>query len=178
MPRLRPSTRFAALLAHVTLLAALLLPLSALAVFAFWDALAPFAAKNLHYQFDLKALDLPARLAVVAVLLSTAAIEAFGLLGLRRTFLEAAQGRAFSNKAVNGFRRFAWVSLVTVFTTVIQRTLLTVIFSLNDSAQGGILWVQFGSGEAKTFFTAMLLVFTAQIFAEAKRAKDENDAFL
>ena len=170
--------RFAMALAQLTLLGAIALPASAAAIWLFWRQLAPFAAENLQYAFDVRNLGVGGRLAGFSLSLLAAAIQAFGLLGVRQTFLEAAHGRAFSSLAVSGFRRFAWVSLIMVLVGIFQRTLLIVIFSLNDPNKGGTLSIQLGSSELSAFFLALLLVFVAKMFTEGKLVKDENDSFL
>lgn len=178
MPKPHKSGRLAALLAHITLAGAVALPVMAVAIWLFWDRLAPFAAENLRYQYDVAGLDVGGRLAGLALFLIIATIQAYGLLSVRQTFIEASQGRVFSDRSVNGFRRFAWISLIMVFAGIIQRTLLIVIFSLNDQSRQGTLSIQLGSNEMMAFFMALLLVFVAQVFSEGKRAADENETFL
>jgi hypothetical protein len=178
MLRAHPSRRLAAVLAFVALLGAIALPIVAAAIWLFWGQLAPFASGNLQYAFDLASLSAAARLAGFGLFFIGAAIQAYGLLGLRQTFLEAAVGRSLSDRSVLGFRRFAWVSLVMVFFAIAQRTGLIVIFSMSDPAHEGALSIQLGSTELKALFMALLLVFVAHVFVEGKQAKDENEAFL
>ncbi|TQV84652.1 DUF2975 domain-containing protein [Exilibacterium tricleocarpae] len=170
--------RLAEFLALITLLAAIALPLSAAAIWLFWTKLAPFAAGNLGYAFDLTHLGVGARLAGFALALLGAVVQAYGLLGLRQTFQEAVAGRSLSARAVNGFRRFAWVTLAMVFIGIVQRTGWIVIFSLSDPTHQGTLDIRLGSEELQALFMGLLLVFVAHVFAEGKQAKDENAAFL
>ena len=170
--------RFAALLATLALIGAVAFPLMAAAIWLFWDQFAPFAAANLPGVYDLTSLDAGARLTGFGLSMAGAAIQSYGLLGLRRTFLEAAQGRALSARAVEGFSVFAWVSLIMVFVGILQRAGLIAVISLSDPAYQGALSIQFGSRELGAAFMGLLLVFVAHVFAEGKKAKDENDAFL
>ncbi|MEO1241751.1 MAG: hypothetical protein AAFX54_07560 [Pseudomonadota bacterium] len=170
--------RFAALLAQLTLAAAAALPVIAALIWIFWDALAPLAAAQIGSPYDLTALGAGGRFAGFGVMLVGAALQAYGLLGLRRTFLEASRDRALSTAAVNGFRRFAIISLVMVFIGIVQRAALIIIFSLSDPAHQGALSIQFGTPELKALFMGLLLVFVAQVFAQGKKAQDENAAFL
>jgi hypothetical protein len=172
------SYRLAVLLSNVTLIAALLLPISALAIWLFWNELAPLAAGNLQHVYDLTSLGIGARFSSFIVLLFGAAIQAYGLLGVRQTFQEAAQGRTYSMQAIGGFRRYAWVAVIMVFVGIFQQTGLIAIFSLSDPSHLGSLSFKFGSDELKSLFTGLLLVFVARVFAEGKLAKDENEAFL
>lgn len=174
----RPSRRFATALAHITLAVAVALPTIAVIVWLFWDQLAPFAASNLPYAFDLTALGSGARLAGFFVLALGATIQAYGLLGLRQTFLAAAKGTSLSTRSVKGFQRFAWVSLIMVFFGIFQRTALIAIFSASDPTRQGALDIQLGSNELQALFMALLLVFVARVFAEGKLAKDEVETFL
>jgi len=167
-----------ALLAQATLIGAVALPLSAAAIWIFWDALAPIVAQNAAHAYDLSAIDLAGRAAGFALFVGAAAIEAYGLLGLRETFREASHGRAFSDRAVRGFHRFAWVSLSMVLVSVAKRTALIFIASINDPVQPGALSIQIGTPEIKDMFMALLLVFVARVFVEGKSAADENAAFV
>lgn len=172
------SQQLANILSRATLLGAFALPLITAAIWVFWAQLAPHAAANLQHIFDLSSLSIGERFAGFTLSLIGAVIQAYGLLSLRTTFLEAKAGNPLSEKAIHGFRRFAWVVLVMVLIGIIQRTGLIVIFSLSDPAHQGRLDVQFGSNELKTLFMGLLLVFVAHVFAEGKRAKDENETFL
>ena len=170
--------RMAVVMAHVTFAGAILLPLLAAAIWLFWDQLAPLASGNLQHAFDLTSLGIGARLTGFGLFLVGALVHAYGLLGLRQTFQEAALGRSLSAKSIAGFRRFAWVTLVMVFFAVLQRTGLILIFSLSDPAHQGALSFEVGTNELKALFIALLLVFVSHVFAEGKRAKDENETFL
>ncbi len=172
------SNRMAVVMAHVTLAGAILLPLLAVVIWLFWGQLASMASANLQHVFDLTSLGVGARLAGFGIFLVGALAQAYGLLGLRQTFQEAAQGRSFSSKSISGFRRFAWITLAMVFFGILQRTGLIVIFSLSDPAHQGALSVEIGTNELKAFFIALLLVFVSHVFADGKRAKDEIETFL
>ncbi|MEM9495406.1 MAG: DUF2975 domain-containing protein [Pseudomonadota bacterium] len=173
-----PSGRFAALLAQATLIGAVLLPLMAAGIWLFWDRLAGLAAGDVAQAYDATGLGAPARLAGFALSLAGALVQAYGLLGVRRTFLEAAAGRTFSARSVGGFRRFAWVSLAMVFIGIVQRAGLVAILSMSDPSKPNALSIQFGSNDVKALFMGLLLVFVAHVFSEGKRAKDENETFL
>lgn len=177
MAKTQSSSRFAAFLAHATLLGAIALPLMTAGIWLFWDQLAPMAAGNPGVNTDLTSLTIGARFTGFGLFLVGAALQSYGLLGLRRTFLEAANGQSLSTNAVNGFRRFAWISLIMVPVGIIQHAGLSIIISLNDKAPGGSLSLQLGTPEISGFFMALLLVFVAHVFAEGKHVKDENEAF-
>lgn len=178
MANIQPSSRLSAFLAVATLLGAIALPLMTIAIWLFWDQLAPLAAGNRGITADLTSLSAGARFTGFGLFMAGAALQSYGLLGLRRTFLEAANGRSLSTNAVNGFRRFAWVSLIMVPIGIVQQAGLSVIISLNDPTPGGSLSLQLGTPEISRFFMALLLVFVAHVFAEGKQMKDENEAFL
>ena len=165
-------------MASVTLAAAIAPPVLAAGIWLYWDQLAGQAMGNLARMYDPTSLGLLARLGGFALFLFGAGLQAYGLLGLRQTFLEAAVGRALSTKAVNGFRRFALVALAMVVFGIVQHTVLVAILSASDASQPGALSFQLGTNELKALFMALLLVFVAHVFAEAKSAKDENESFL
>lgn len=173
-----PGRTLALALAGVSMAAAVALPVIAALIWLFWNDLAPFAAGEAGRPFDLAGLGPGARFAGFSLSLTGALLQAFGLLGLRTTFLEAAKGRALSARAIDGFRRFARVALIMVFFTVAERTGLILIFSIADPEAPRTLAIEAGTPEIKSLFMALLLVFVAHVFAVAKRAKDENDAFL
>lgn len=170
--------RFARFLALATYAGAIALPLIALAIWIFWDSLAPAASANLGHGFDLSALGPGARLAGLAVSLAGALLWSYGLLALRQTFLEAARGRPLSREAVRGFRRFAWIALVMVFVGALQRTLYILIYSISNLGMDGQLSIQFGTPELGALFIGLLFVFVAHVFAAGLRAADENERFL
>ncbi len=166
------------LLAGFTLAAAIALPLASAAIWLFWDQLAPYSTDPAARYYDATSLGAAGRISGFALFFTGALIQAYGLLGLRRTFLEAAAGRTFSLASVYGFRRFARISLFMAAFGVIQRTGLILILSMSDPARQNALSIQIGTPELKAMFMGVLLVFVAQIFAQAKAAKDENDAFV
>ncbi len=172
------SGRFATALAMLTLFGAVAMPVTAALIWLFWDHLAPLASAGLPRAYDVTSLGAGARLAGFGLSLLGAAVQSYGLLGVRRTFLEAAAGRPLSAPAVGGFRRFAWVSLTMVFVEVVQRTGLIAIVSASDPNFRGALSIEVGTNELGGLFMGLLLVFVAHIFAEGKRASDENAAFL
>lgn len=172
------SIRLARVMALISLIGAILLPLLAAAIWLFWDRFAPLAAGNLDHIYDLEAGGPAVRLAGFAVSMTGALIQGYGLLGLRDTFREGAAGRPLSSRAVGGFRRFAWISLVMAVYGVFSRTALIALFSAADPAQPGALSIQVGTPEIKAVFMAIMLVFVSEVFAEGKRARDENEAFV
>ncbi len=172
------ATRFARIMAHMTLAGAIALPCIAAVIWLFWDDLAPLAAGNLGAGFDIENLSPLSRLAGFAVALAGAGIQVVGLLGLRRTFQEGAAGRPLSARSVLGFRRFARVAVIMVFVGIVQNTAYIVIFSISDPSTQGQLSINFGSDEIRALFMALLLLFVARVFAAGKRAADENAAFL
>ncbi len=172
------SLLLARILSYFTLTGAVALPLIAVCTWIFWDTLAPMASGNLQHVFDVKGLSAGERIAGFTVSMLGAAIQAFGLLALRSTFREAAAGRPLSAKAIKGFRHFAWITLVMVFVGIAQYTGLVAILSLSDPAHPGMMEIKVGSNELKALFLGLLLVFVAHVFAEGKRAKDENETFL
>lgn len=130
------------------------------------------------YKFDLSGLTTAMQAALIAVLVLPTLLVCYGLLGLRQTFLEAAAERTFSNKAVSGLRRFAFVSLVMVVVGVFQNAAMMAIFTYTDPNLPGELPIEFGSEELEDLFNTIMIFFVCHIFVLAKRTKDENDAFL
>jgi len=170
--------KYANIFAKVTLLGALIFPLLSFVVWGFWDQFSALIFRDMNYAFDLNLLTATDRLLGFGVSIIGALIQSYGLLGLRETFLQAANGQALSSQAINGFRRFAWVTLIMVFLSIIQRAAYVAIFSTSDPAFQGMLEIQLGSPELNGLFMGFLLVFVALVFDEGKKTKEENDAFL
>ncbi|RJY09890.1 DUF2975 domain-containing protein [Aurantiacibacter aquimixticola] len=118
------------------------------------------------------------RLAGAFIALMGGIVRAYGLLGLRRTFTEAASKRPLSKRAVVGFRRFARVELLMVPIGIVQFSAFGYVVSLSDNIDGGSVSIRFGTPELGAFFIALLLAFAAEVFAEGRRAADENASFL
>lgn len=173
-----PPRRLAATMAFLTLVTVVALPAASMVIWLFWQSLAIHLAGGSAYGYDLTNLSAAARFAAFGLFFLGALVQAYGLLGIRRTFLEAAAGRSYSDRALGGFRRFAWITVVMVFVGIIQQTGLVAILSISDPARPGALSIQLGSEEVKALFMGLLLVFVARIFGEGKRAKDEIETFL
>lgn len=175
---IRKYEKYANIFAKVALLGAVMFPVLSLMTWIFWEQFAPLISRDMNYVFNLNALSNLDRVFGFCVSILGALIQAFGLLGLRETFLEAADGHLLSDKAIKGFRRFAWITLLMVFVGIMQRAAYIIIFSISDPAHQGILEIQLGSPELYGIFIGCLLVFVALVFDEGKRSKEENDAFL
>ncbi|MEL6829806.1 MAG: hypothetical protein AAFO63_06685 [Pseudomonadota bacterium] len=165
-------------MAHLTLLGAVALPVSSVAIWLFWDTLATLSAAGLGHIYDPTRLNTVSRLIGFGVFFVGALIQAYGLLGLRETFLEGVAGTPLSPRGVGGFRRFAIVSLIMVLMGVVQHTVIVLLLSINDPSMPGALSFQFGSNEVGSLFMALLLIFVAQVFTVGQRAEEENSAFV
>ena len=170
--------KYSSILAHLTLFGAIACPVFAIGVWIYWDQLALVAFADLVPGFNLAGLSTGERVVGCGLTLTGALIRSYGLLGLRQTFMQATSGTVLSEKGLQGFRQFAWVTLIMVLFGIVQRTGLIMLFSLSDPAHQGRLDIQLGSDELGAFFIGLLLVFVARVFAEGKQAKDENDTFL
>jgi len=170
--------KFANALAQLTLMAAIIFPLISVVTWVFWSHFAPIVSDNIENVFDLGSLTTGEQMIGFTISIIGAVIQSYGLMGLRQTFQQAAKGNAMSEKAISGFRRFAWVTLTLVFIGIIQKAGFILLFSLSDPAHPARLHFEIGSAESKSLFLGLLLVFVAQVFAEGKRAKDENETFL
>ena len=177
MPAHPPIARFARFMALATLLAAGALPLLAAGVWLFFDHWAPLAVGNAGVDFDPAAVSAPMRLTAFLVSLAGAALQAYGLFGLRGAFLEAAEGRALSLKAVLGFRRFAWVAVAMVFVGIVQHAAYSAILTAGGPGEGQMS-LRLGTNELSALFTGLLFVFVAHVFAEGRKAAEENASFL
>ena len=148
---------------------------------AIWLAPGWFSAPALGLDmggFNLSDASLTARLAGLAVALAGVVVQIYGLAGLRRTFEESVSGRWFSYRSIQGFRRFAWVSLTMVFIGIVQLSAWSVILSMGTPGVQNQLNISFGSADLTTLFTAMLFVFVAHIFLAGKAVDEENAAFI
>lgn len=172
----KPSlTRFARPMAALTLIgliAALVVgPLIWLLAFDWLMAVGGLPGTFGHLPMEL-------RLVGAAVTLAGGALRAWGLAGLRRTFLEAAAGMPLSARAVLGFRRFARVELVLVPLGVVSHSLSMMIVTWFQPPGQRALPIAIGTPELVAAFLGLLLVFVAEVFAEGQRAADENAGFL
>ena len=143
-----------------------------------WLFFIDWAAAANGFRVQPQSFSIDLRLVGAFVALMGGLVRAFGLLGLRRTFTEAASDRPLSEYAVVGFRRFARVELLMVPVGVVQLAAFGYLVSLADSVDGGSVPIRFGTPELGAFFIALLLVFAAEVFAEGRRAADENASFL
>ena len=76
MPNTTAARPLATFLSHITLIAAIFLPVAAGIIWMFWNDLAPHAAKNLQHVYDVSSLGLGARFAGFVLFLIAAAIQA------------------------------------------------------------------------------------------------------
>lgn len=168
--------RFARLMAALTLAAAAAAPILAGVIWFWMPEMLALAGQAAPVSPD--AAPLGARLAGFAVALAGALLQAAGLLSLRRTFLEAADGRALSSAAVTNFRRFAWIALILVPVAIVQNTAYIAILTAADPAQPGQISINLGTNELKALFTGALFVFAAHVFAAGRAAEEENSSFV
>lgn len=168
--------RFARALAALTLAGAIAAPLLAAAIWFFLPELMTLAGPRAPISPE--AAPMGARLGCFVIALAGAGVQAWGLLSLRRMFLEAAEGRPLSFAAVKNFRRFAWITLILVPVAVAQHTAYLAILTAADPNQPGQLSISLGTNELKALFTAALFVFAAHVFAAGHAAEEENASFL
>lgn len=170
--------KFAHTMAWVTKFCAAALPLSVIVIWMFWDVLGPKAAALSGYALDPASIGALPRLGAAALMLLGAGLQSYGLLCLAKTFEQAASGQALSDTAIAGFQRFSWIVLAMVPLGVAIRAGVIAIVSGHDSIPGGFLPITFGSGELRTFFIGLLLVFVAQVFRQGQAAEIENKSFI
>ena len=168
--------RFARYMAALTLAGAAAAPVLAGAIWFWMPEVLALAGPGAPVSAE--AAPLGARLAGFAVALAGALLQAAGLLSLRRTFLEAAQGRALSLAAVNNFRRFAWISLALVPVAIVQNTAYIAILTAADPSQPGRISINLGTNELEALFTGALFVFAAHVFAAGRAADEEVSSFV
>lgn len=170
--------RLAAALAILSLLSAIALPVFAVVGWLFVEDIATISqTPPMTTQLQDMDITISYRLAGMAVALLGASIMSFGLLSLRRTFLEAVAGRYLSTQSIIGFQRFAWVAVFMVIFGIIQATANIAIFSLAAGGPGQ-LSIKFGTPEVTALFVALLFVFCGHLFAIGREAEQENASFL
>lgn len=101
-----------------------------------------------------------------------------GLWSVRRTFLESAEGRPFSDASVRSFRLFAWASLAAVLAAVVERTATGLAVSVLSPDIQNQLSIGLGSEDFSRLFGALLLVAVAHMFAEGKRLAEDVEGLL
>jgi len=178
MERQQSIRRLAEVMAFLSLVAAIALPIIAVLIWVYIEELGALAVGNVGVAYDLINISVTARIAGVTVALIGAGLQVYGLLSLRKTFQEAAQSRWFSVVAVLNFRRFAWVSVIAVFYHIIQNAAYSAILTALGPSGKGQLAINVGTPDIKALFTALLFVFAAHIFAAGRMVEEENKAFL
>lgn len=177
--------RFAYVLSFVTLIGAVALPIVSGGVWVFLDHIPTMGDDNSGFsynpfgvEFDAKFVETPARIAGFCVAVIAAGIQAIGLLAVRATFLEAAQGRALSLRSVVYFRRFAWISLVMVFIGIARESAYSVILSWSNPVGERYVSVTFELKEFSALFVALLFLFVAHVFTAGSMIEKENETFI
>lgn len=143
-----------------------------------WLFFIEWAAAAVGFRVQPQSFSIDLKLAGASIALLGGLIRAFGLVGLRRTFVEAASDRPLSERAVIGFRRFARVELLMVPVRIVQLAAFGYVVSLADGVEGGSIPISLGTQDVGAFFIALLLVFAAEVFAEGRLAVEENASFL
>ncbi len=110
--------------------------------------------------------------------LAFAAPMMVALWSVRRTFLESAEGRPFSDRSVASFRRFGWASLIAVLVAVVERSVHAVVISTLSPEIQNQLSVGVGSDDFARLFSALLLVAVAHMFAEGRRLAQDVEGLL
>lgn len=169
---------FARFMATATLILMILAPLVTAAIWVFLDVLPPDTFMRLGPSFEPEDVGLVARLIGFLVMMVPTGIGLYGLLHLRRTFLESASGRSFSRDSVDGFRRFAWAVLFYVVSVPIMKAALSVVLSFHNPPGQRVLAIELSSNDVIGLFLAGLLVAVGHIFAEAQSIAEENASFV
>lgn len=178
MKKNNPVQRFATIMSWLTLIGAVALPIMAALSWIYTDTFTALTSHNTTVPHDTSNISIPTRFYAFMVSIVGASIQVYGLLALRKTFIEAENARWLSLKAVINFRRFAWVSVIMVFYGILQNSALSVIISMGNPEQQNQISIGVGSNELKAFFTALLFVFAAHIFTAGRQADEENQSFL
>lgn len=173
-PRTYRFSRFMAVLCAVLLVVA---PLGLLLIWLNFDFFEPF----MKQEFGLPAsMPIPIESKFLAALINLMrlSIGLYGLLCLRRTFLEGAAGRCFSELAVVSFRKFAWAAVVYVVAAPFEKTLVILAFTLGNPPGERLLRFSFSTDNLLALFVGLLFVAVAHIFREGQRLAEENEEFL
>jgi len=168
----------ARLLSVLTLLGAFLLPVESVISWVFFSEFHTLQLFDYVVNFDVETVSISARIVGGSLAVAMASIKAFGLISIRQTFLEAAQGRALSLRSVSYFRRFAMISVIVVILNVLQNSANSVILTWGQAVGERSLTITFGSAETQALFSALLFVFVTHVLAEGCKAKEDNAAFI
>ena len=173
-PRLHKFSKFMANLCAVVIVAA---PLGLLLIWLNFSFLGPYMKQELGLPPDMS-VPVEAQLLSALINLTRLAIGLYGLLHLRRTFLEGAQGRYFSAGAVSSFRTFAWASLIYGIAAPIERTLVILAMTLGNPPGERMLSIGISTDHLLALFVGLLFVAVAHMFREGQRLAEENEEFL
>jgi hypothetical protein len=102
----------------------------------------------------------------------------FAWWSVRRTLLESAAGRPFSEASVRSFRRFGWASVAAAAAIIVKRSAVGVVVSTLTPDVPGKFSFGVGTDDISRIFGALLLVAVAHMFAVARRNAEDVEGFL
>lgn len=173
-PRLHKFSKFMATLCAVVIVVA---PLGLLLIWLNFPFLGPYMKQELGLPQDMP-VPLESQLLAGLINFTRLGIGLYGLIHLRRTFLEGAQGRCFSADAVSSFRTFAWAAVAYGIAAPIERTLVILAMTLGNPPGERMLSIGISSDHLLALFVGLLFVAVAHMFREGQRLAEENEEFL
>ncbi|MDF1791398.1 MAG: DUF2975 domain-containing protein [Thalassobaculaceae bacterium] len=166
--------RLARVMLWVSLLLAVLGPVVLIAVWGWFEAVAPSVLPGLRLG-DLSTLD---RIGGYGISLVPAAIGMWGFLNLARLFGRFAQGDLFDTDNATRLRRFALSLLGVVPAKVVAHALLSVWLTRDAAAGAHQLQISLSSTDVVLLAIGMLMVALATVLREAAEIADENRQFV
>ncbi|RKR00356.1 MULTISPECIES: DUF2975 domain-containing protein [Maricaulis] len=118
------------------------------------------------------------RLGAAGISMIGIGLTLYGLFGVRRLFLEGAEGQYFSEASVGGFRQFALASLVGAIWAPFETTVFSVYLSVANPHTRNAVEISLGSDTIESIGTALLLFLMAHILAEGRRRHEELELIL
>lgn len=177
----RSIRRLSRFLALATLIGMVLVPVLGLGVWFWPDLAAALGELPGRHWLGGGTLDwfvFQIRLGAAGISLIGVLITLYGLMGVRRLFLECAQGQYFSEASVGGFRQFALASLVGAIWAPLESTVFSVYLSVANPNVQNAVEISLGSDHIQSIGTALLLFLMAHILAEGRRRHEELELFL
>ena len=169
--------KFSKFMANLCAAVIIVAPLGLLLIWLNFPFLGPYMKQELGLPADMS-VPLESQLLAGLINLTRLGIGLYGVIHLRRTFLEGAQGRYFSSQAVGSFRTFAWASLVYGIAAPIERTLVILAMTLGNPPGERMLSIGISTDHLLALFVGLLFVAVAHMFREGQRLAEENEEFL
>jgi hypothetical protein len=141
------------------------------------DGVVQISAKGMSVG-AMRALDLPQRLAGMALGLPPLLALCYGMTRLSRLLVNVQRGASFDRATISHLRAFAGATLLSTLLSIVEPPLRAVVWRFGFGASGARYSVGFSSAELLLVLVCALFYLITNLMHEGRRLAEENEGFV